>query len=96
MYCQFCHVDHAVGELSGFPSFCLFDFLSVSVKIMYKIKNTVTIKYNPSLYNNVFSHVDTLDSLHEMETVLEIKLGFVLSEAVIGKNLSSAVTDFEK
>lgn len=38
----------------------------------------------------------TLDLLHEMETALEIKLGFVLSGAVTGKNLFSAVTDFEK
>lgn len=37
-----------------------------------------------------------LDLLHEMEAVLEIKLGFVLSGAVRGKNLSSVVTDSEK
>lgn len=38
----------------------------------------------------------TLDLLHEMEAVLEITLGFVLHGTVTGKNLSSAVTDFEK
>jgi len=38
----------------------------------------------------------TLDLLHEMEAVLEIKLSFVLSGAVTGKILSSDVTDCEE
>lgn len=64
----------------------------MSVKIMYRKKTTQRqSSIMQCLDNNIFSHVGRLDLLYEMEAVLEVKLGFLLSGPVRSKNLSSAV-----
>lgn len=87
------HTDQRSRRIFWFPFQVFFVCFLFRVSKNYVQKKTTQRQSSimQCLNKNIFSHVRRLDLLYEMEAVLEIKLGFLLSGHVRSKNLSSAV-----